>query len=125
MFDATLTDIANRLVQGCREGREAENLDALYAEDAVSVEAADMMGTGRETHGREGIRAKHAWWDGATEVHELKTEGPLFHGDNQFGVVFHAHFTMKESGEEMRMTEIAIYTVRDARIVREEFFFEP
>jgi hypothetical protein len=52
----TLREIADALVEGCRTGKEAENLDKLYAEDAVSVEAADM-GQGRETAGLDGIRA--------------------------------------------------------------------
>ena len=43
-----LKQIAEELVAGCREGRAKENLDKLYAADAVSVEAADAMGMGRE-----------------------------------------------------------------------------
>ena len=33
----SLKEIADELVAGCREGREAANLDKLYAADAVSV----------------------------------------------------------------------------------------
>ncbi|MFD2856414.1 hypothetical protein ACFSZS_18910 [Seohaeicola zhoushanensis] len=52
-----LKSIASELVAGCREGREVANLDRLYAADAVSVEAADMSGNGRETRGSPGSRA--------------------------------------------------------------------
>ena len=41
-----MQDVARELVAGCREGRETENLDKLYAPDAVSVEAVDMGGQG-------------------------------------------------------------------------------
>ena len=33
----TLQEIANELVAGCREDRERQNLDRLYALDAISV----------------------------------------------------------------------------------------
>ena len=49
----TLKEIADELVAGCREERTRENLDKLYAADAVSVEPTDMGG-GRETVGAVG-----------------------------------------------------------------------
>ena len=59
-----LKEIAQALADGCRSGNAAirANLDRLYADDAVSVEAADMGGMGRETVGRAGIHGKHDWW---------------------------------------------------------------
>ena len=54
----SLSEVANELVAGCREGRARADLQKLYAADAVSVEAADMGG-GRETHWRVGIDGKH------------------------------------------------------------------
>ena len=36
-----LKEISAELVAGCHEGRALANLDKLYAEDAVSIEAAD------------------------------------------------------------------------------------
>ena len=83
----TLTEIAEELVAGCREGRETENLAKLYAEDAVSVEAADM-GNGREASGLEAIRAKHAWWDSAMEILGGDISDPMPHGEDKFAVVF-------------------------------------
>ena len=62
-----LKTIAEELVAGCRENRAIENLDRLYAPDAVSVEAADM-GRGRVTEGLAGIRGKHEWWESSMEV---------------------------------------------------------
>lgn len=118
-------EIAKALVAGCREGgaKVRENLDALYAPDAVSVEAADMGGQGRETHGLAGIHGKHDWWDGAMEEHETKVVGPFYHGDNQFSVLFDVDATDKESGKRMQMQEIGVYHVADGKIVREEFHY--
>ena len=82
----TLKEIADTLVEGCRTGQEAANLDKLYAADAVSIEAQDMGGMGRETKGLDGIKGKHAWWGENFEVHGGKVEGPFLHGDDRFAV---------------------------------------
>jgi len=118
-------DIAKALVEGCRAGgaKIRENLDTLYADDAVSVEAADMGGQGRETHGKPGIHGKHDWWDNAMEEHSSEVIGPFYHGENQFSVLFDVDATDKESGKRMQMKEIGVYHVADGKITREEFHY--
>ncbi len=118
----TLEEIANALVDGCRTQKEDENLGKLYAEDAVSAEAADFSGMGRETKGIEGIRGKHAWWGSNFEVHGGDVQGPFLHGDDRFAVIFEIDATEKASGQRTQMKEVAIYHVADGKIVREEFF---
>lgn len=118
-----LKDIAEALVAGCRNGRETENLDKLYAPDAVSVEATDMSGHGRSTVGLDEIRGKHRWWHETFEVHEASVDGPFLHSPDRFAVIFEVDATMKASGERSRMREVALYTVSEGRIVREEFFY--
>ena len=85
-----LKAIAEALVEGCRTGREMENLGRLYAEDAVSVEAADMSGSGRETRGLDGIRGKHEWWAANNEMTGGTVSDPFLHGDDRFAVIFEA-----------------------------------
>ena len=118
----TLNEIAAELVAGCRENRARENLDRLYAPDAVSVEAADMGG-GRETRGVVGIHGKHDWWEGAFEVHGLTVEGPFVHGEDRFAVIFGMDTTDKATGERSQSREVAVYHVAGGKIVREEFFY--
>jgi len=118
----TLKEIADRLVEGCKTGQEAANLDLLYHPDAVSVEAADYTGAGRETRGVEGIKGKHAWWESAFEMHSADLEGPFLHGEDRFAVIFEVDATEKATGERMPMREVAIYHVAGGKIVREEFF---
>lgn len=120
-----LREIAQKLAEGCREGgaKVRENLDALYADDAISVEAADMGGTGRETRGKAGIHGKHDWWDGAMKEHETTVTGPFYHGDDQFSLYFQVDATDLESGKRMQMQEIGVYHVSDGKIVREEFHY--
>lgn len=118
----TLTEIANELVAGCREGREKENLHRLYAPDAVSVEATDMGG-GATVTGIEAILGKHDWWESTHEIHGGTIEGPFLHGDDRFAVVFNVDVTNRESGVRLTYKEVAVYHVAGGRIVREEFFY--
>jgi hypothetical protein len=118
----TLKEIANALVDGCRAGKARENLDALYAPDAVSVEAMDMGG-GAETVGLAGIHGKHDWWDNAFTTHGLTVEGPFIHGDDRFAVIFGMDTTDKATGERSQGREVGVYHVKGDKIVREEFFY--
>lgn len=118
-----LKAIAEELVAGCREHREAENVHKLYAPDAVSVEGMAMPGMGRETQGTEGILGKHAWWNENFEVHSGSVSDPKLHGDDRFAVIFEIDATQKATGERTQMSEVAIYHVSDGKIVREEFFY--
>ena len=117
----TLKEIADELVAGCREGRELENLDKIYAADAVSVEAMPMQGMdSAETHGIDGIKGKHAWWSSNFEVLESTVDGPLLHGDNSFAVIFEVKAKHREISD---MKEVAIYSVGGGKIVREAFYY--
>ncbi|RVT83971.1 nuclear transport factor 2 family protein [Rhodobacteraceae bacterium CCMM004] len=118
-----LMAVANELVAGCREGREMQNLEALYAEDAVSVEAAEFSEGSRTTEGREAIKGKHAWWNANFEVHGASVEGPFPHGDDRFAVIFEMDTSNRETGERSAMKEVGVYHVQDGRITREEFFY--
>ncbi|HEY6918677.1 MAG TPA: nuclear transport factor 2 family protein [Tabrizicola sp.] len=118
----TLKEIAEELVAGCREDRTRENLDRLYAPDAVSVEPMDTGG-GRESVGLAAIHGKHDWWDANFEVPALTVEGPFLHGEDRFAVIFEMETVNKASGERRTDREVGVYHVRDGRIVREEFFY--
>lgn len=115
-------ELADALVEACKTGGEADLLTNHYTADAVSVEAVDM-GNGRETNGVEGIRGKHAWWDANFEVHSAEIDGPFMHGDDRFAVTFQIDATEKATGNRNPIKEVAVYTVADGKIVREEFFY--
>jgi len=119
----TLKDIAGELVAGCRENRAKENLPKLYAKDAVSVEAQDMDGSGRETTGVDAIRGKHEWWESNMEVTGGTISDPMLHGDDRFAVIFEMQGKEKATGKSFDMKEVAVYHVANGKIVREEFFY--
>jgi ketosteroid isomerase-like protein len=119
----TFQEIAAELVAGCRENRTKANLDVLYAPDAISVEAMDASGAGREVQGIDAIKAKHDWWDSAFEVLGGSISDPMPHGEDRFAVIFEMKAKNLETGQIDDMKEVAVYTVADGKITREEFFY--
>jgi ketosteroid isomerase-like protein len=120
--DMDLKDIAEALVAANRTHSEAALLTAHYAEDVVSVEAMDH-GNGRETHGIDALRAKHAWWEENMEVTASTVSEPMLHAPDRFAVIFEASGRARAGGETFEMREIGLYTVTAGKIVREEFFY--
>ena len=115
-------EIANRLVDLCRQGKNLEALSTLYSPDAVSVEAIAMPGSEQSTAGLAAIKAKSEWWVANHEIHSAAVSGPWPNG-NRFIVGFKYEVTNKPSGQRLHMEEAALYTVEGGRIVREEFFY--
>lgn len=115
-------EVADKLVALCREGKNLEAIDALYSEDIVSVEAQGSETMPAEMRGIDAIRGKNRWWFENNELHSASTEGPMVNGD-RFTVIYDFDVTAKQSGERMKMKEVALYTVDDGKIVREEFFY--
>jgi ketosteroid isomerase-like protein len=115
-------EIAKQLVELCKVGKNDDAVVALFADDAVSVEAAPMPDGSRETVGIAGIRAKGDWWRDNHEVHAASITGPWPHGD-RFIVGFQFDVTNKPSGQRLALDEVGLYTVKDGKIVREEFFY--
>lgn len=117
-------EIAEKLVAFCKAHNDEGSLNTLYADDVVSVEAEPMSGSDTaEIHGLEGLRGKHAWWNNTMEMHSSSVDGPYMHGDDRFGVIFEMDVTNKETGERMEAKELGVYTVKDGKVVREEFFY--
>ena len=114
-------DIANKLVDLCRHGKNDE-AKALYADDAVSVEAFAPPGSQRESKGLAAIKAKSAWWRDNHEIHSAALTGPWPNGD-RFVVGFQYEVTFKPSGQRMKMDEVGLFTVEHGKIVREEYFY--
>ena len=118
----TTMDIANKLVELCRQGKNMESLNTLYADDAVSVEAGASEGMEREAKGLAAIKAKGEWWVANHEVHSANVSGPWPH-DDRFIVGFDYDVTNKPSKNRFTMQEAGLYTVKNGKIVREEFFY--
>ncbi|MEM8963718.1 MAG: nuclear transport factor 2 family protein [Acidobacteriota bacterium] len=120
------TAVANKLVEYCEQGKNVEAIEELYSDDIVSVESAAAPGMDQEARGKAAIKGKNEWWYGAHEIHNLGVKGPyLVAGSDQFAVIFSIDVTNKESGQRWDGDEVALYTVADGKIVKEEFFAQP
>src|SRR6266550_1524692 len=117
----TAQEIAKKYVALCKEGRR-EEVQALYSNDAVSVEAVAPPGGERISKGLDAIRAKSKWFAENNEVHKAEITGPYPH-DDRFAVHFTFDMTNKPSGQRRTMDEIGLFTIVDGKITREEFFY--
>lgn len=115
-------DVAQKFFALAVAHKDEEALKTLFSPEAVSVEAADMPGLPRELRGLGAIEGKGKWWRENNEVHSAKVEGPYPNGD-RFAIRFSFDVTQKASGKRVQMEEVALYTVKDDKIVREEFFY--
>ena len=113
-------EIAEKVVELVRKQAWHEALDTPYDKDIVSVEAYPGANGSPETRGADGVRGKIDWWVKAMEIHSFKADGP-FVGHDRFVVQYDADITEKSSNERRQISEVGVYTVKDGKIVREEF----
>ena len=112
-------EIANRLVELCRQGQNVQAIDELYHDDILSVEAA---GEPKELKGKTAVRGKSEWWADTFEVTNGQISEPIVAG-NHFSIGMLVDTTNKKTGEKSHMEEICLYEVKDGKIIREEFFY--
>lgn len=110
-------EVATKFVELVKAGKLEEVYTQFYSPEIVSVEA-----NGQEGVGLEAIHAKNAWWESSFEIHSWETEGP-FPGVDAFAVIYTLDITEKASGKRSTMREVAYYTLKDGKVVREEFLY--
>jgi ketosteroid isomerase-like protein len=118
----TTMDIAKRYVALVKEQKNDECLNELFAKDAVSVEAGAPPGQERAAKGVEAIRAKSKWWTDNHTVHRAEVDGPYPH-DDRFAVRFTYEVTFKPENKRFTMNEVGLFTIKDGKIAKEEFFY--
>ena len=116
----TTEEVAKKVVELVRKQAWYEALETLYDKDIISVEAMARDGRSPETRGSEGVRGKIDWWVNSMEVHSFKVGEP-FVAHDRFVVQYHVDVTDKESKNRFQMSEVGVYTVKNGKIVREEF----
>jgi len=118
----TTQDVGERYVSLCKAGKFEECFDELFAEDAVSVEALAPPGGERTASGLSAVREKSKQWARDHMVHQVEVSGP-YPNQDRFAVRFLFDVTNKPSGKRMKMDEIGLFSVRNDKITREEFFY--
>jgi ketosteroid isomerase-like protein len=120
IIDMNTEQVAQKVVELCRKQAWREAIDALYADDIVSVEAHNPSGGPPEMRGIEAVRGKSEWFTNTMEVHGVKVSEP-FVAHDRFVVQFDLDATDKSSGKRFQMSEVGVYTAKNGKIVREEF----
>jgi hypothetical protein len=113
-------EVGKALIDLVRAGRGDDVEKKWWAPTVVSVEG---MGVSMEWAGEKSARQKNAAWEADHVVHGVDVEGP-FVGATGFAIRFKIDVETKSTKQREKMEEIGVYTVRDGKIVREEFMYK-
>jgi hypothetical protein len=117
----TTQEVANRFNELAQQGNWDRIQEELYADDAESIEPPHAQGL-QSAKGREALKQKAEQFGSTVEeMHGGYSSEPLVAG-NYFAVAMGMDATMKGMGR-VKMDEIAVYEVKNGKIVKEQFFF--
>jgi hypothetical protein len=122
----TTLEVGKKLVELCRQNKNVEAVDALYAAEIQCIEATAMPHMPKEMKGIKDVRKKNVEWVQNHEIHSSELMGPFPNGDR---FIVHAKYDVSPkagpmAGKRMQLEEGCLYTVKDGKIVKEEFFYD-
>ena len=116
----TTQQVADRLVDLCRQGQLQQARQELYADNAVSLKPEN--GTFRPINGLPAILAEGAAFQNQVEtMHELTVFDPVV-AATYFSVAMRMDMTLRGPGRR-NVHEICVYHVVDGKVAQEQFFF--
>jgi hypothetical protein len=119
----TTQEVANRFNELAQTAQWDQIQDELYSDDAESIEPPGVPGM-ESVKGLDAIRKKGQQFGAMVEeMHGGYSGDPIVAGDH-FAVPMGMDVTFKGMGR-MNLEEIAVYEVRDGKITKEQFFFNP
>jgi len=89
---------------------------------APSIESVEGVGASMAWSGKKAVLAKYRGWEADHSIHSMQVDGPWV-GATGFAVRYALDVTQMSTGQRTQMEEIAVYTVRNGKVVREEFHF--
>ena len=117
----TTQEVADRFNELAQTGQWELIQNELYADNAVSIEPAHSPGL-KTAEGIAAIKEKgKKFGEMIEEMHGGYSNAPIVAGSH-FSLAMGMDVTMKGMGR-MKMDEIAVYEVREGKIVKEQFFF--
>ena len=96
-----------------------EAILALYASDVESSEAGQPPAVGLEA-----LRAKFEGWRSMTTANVFEPRRLVVDG-NTIVIEWLGRVTLAASGRQVEMREVAIHEIRDGKIAREAFYYNP
>ncbi|SRR4249919_368863 len=117
----TTQEIADRLVQLCREGKYEEAQNELFSDDAESIEPPGAPGL-QSVKGLDQIKKKGEDFNNMVEeIHSGSISDAVVAG-RYISLAMLLDATFKGMGRQ-KIEEIAVYETKDGKIVKEQFFF--
>lgn len=117
----TTQEVANRMNELFKENKWDIVQQELFAENAVSIEPANSPGL-KTVEGKAAIKKKGEDFNNSIEKVHGGFVSELVVGGNFISCAMGFDATMKGMGR-MKMEEIAVYEVKDGKIVSEQFFY--
>lgn len=111
-------EVAQRLVELCRQYAYETAQQELYAEEAVSLEPEGSPTP--NVKGREAIIAKGRAFLATIEIHGGTVSDPVV-ADPFFSIAMILDVT--KGGMRFTIEEVCVYEVKAGKIVREQFFY--
>ncbi len=116
----TITEIANRLIELVRTWKDAQAHEELYSPDIVSVEVNNPNSP--DVTWLDGLKQKAEMRGTMLDAyHGIEVSEPLI-ADDYFAVTYTIDVTYTWAPRSQE-TELAVYHVKDGKIIREEFFY--
>ncbi|MCC6766492.1 MAG: nuclear transport factor 2 family protein [Deltaproteobacteria bacterium] len=100
-------------------GDDDEAILALYADDVESSEAGGLPAIGKDA-----LRAKFAGWRSMTTETAFEPRRIMVDG-NVIVIEWLGRATLAASGRRAELHEVAVHEIRDGKIAREAFFYDP
>lgn len=117
----TTQEVANRLNELFKENKWEQAQQELFAENAVSIEPPGSKGL-QSVEGLAAIKKKGDDFGAMVEeMHGGWCSEPLV-GGSHISFAMGMDVTLKGAGR-MKMEEIAVYEVKDGKVVKEQFFY--
>ena len=117
----TTQEVANRFNELAQTGQWEQIQNELFAENAVSIEPPGSQGL-PTVEGLSAIKEKGKKFSEMVEEMHGGYSTPPVVGGKFFSVAMGMDCTMKGMGRQ-KMDEIAVYEVKDGKIVKEQFFY--
>ncbi|HVP31290.1 MAG TPA: nuclear transport factor 2 family protein [Myxococcota bacterium] len=115
----TPLEVAQAVAELARQGK-LDEVERTWL--APGIESVEGVGASMAWKGKKAVLAKYRGWEADHDVHSLQVEGPWV-GATGFALKYKVDATQKSTGQRSQMEEIAVYTVQNGKIVREEFHF--
>ncbi len=120
----TTQEIAERLIALSKEGKYEQVYQELYSPEIQSKEPLPN-GEWDTATGFDGLKAKgEKWQDMVEEMYEGEISDPIV-AENFFTCSWKMKVKFKGAPGPVQMDEIAVYEVKDGKVILEQFYYTP